>query len=433
MTRAFAHAADGVQANAATGATPADSAGAARHRLVELRTGELHITTEPGRVPLHRLLGFASRINSKRGFLLVSKVLGKHYPVSPRTMAWSYRALARSLSAGNDFSAPSLWVGMAETATGLGYGVFEAAYALGVRDALFMQTTRYHLAGGDRLEFTEDHSHATDFFLYYPGHEKDRTKFLGARQLVLIDDEISTGATFARLIAAYRAVNPRLEKVIIVSLVNFASPEHRHRLEASAGIPVQWVNLLAGQLRFEPVDTNPEQFRDQTINVAGNGLCKRDLLAWPGRLGMGRPVRFSDLNIAGLLAFLPDGADSRPILVLGTGECNPPAYLLGRSLERLGYRVTVQATTRSPIFPEGAIKSRLRFTDNYQDDIDNFLYNVNPGDFRLIVFCHETPLVPGNTPDGLDFVGLIKQLNAVSARFSCQDNNNNAEFHFYRP
>lgn len=320
---------------------------------------------------------------------------------------------------------------MAETATGLGYGVFESAYNLGVRGALFMQTTRYHLAGGDRLAFIEEHSHATDFFLYYPRHEQDRATFLNARQLVLIDDEISTGATFSRLIAAYRAVNPRLEKVFIVSLVNFASPEHRHRLEASAGIPVQWASLLAGQLRFDPVDTDQDQFRDKTINVAGNGLCKRDLLAWPGRLGMDRPVSFSDLDVAGLLAFLPAEPDSRPILVLGTGECNPPAFLLGRSLERLGYRVIVQATTRSPIFPEGAIATRIQFTDNYQDDIDNFLYNVNADDFRLIVVCHETPLVPGKTPRGLDFIGLMKQLNAVSAQFSYQDKN--AELHFHRP
>ncbi|WP_442499721.1 phosphoribosyltransferase domain-containing protein [Methylobacter sp. sgz302048] len=405
--------------------------GKSRHQVVDLRTGRLHVMTEPGRVPLHRLLGFASRINSKRGFLLVSKVLGKHYPVLPRTMAWSYRALARKLLDQTDFSAPSLWVGMAETATGLGYGVFESAYNLGVRSALFMQTTRYHLAGGDRLAFIEEHSHATDFFLYYPEHEKDCATFLNARQLVLIDDEISTGATFARLIAAYRAVNPRLEKVFIVSLVNFASPEHRHRLEASAGIPVQWVSLLAGQLRFDPVDTDQEQFRDNTINVAGNGLCKRDILAWPGRLGMDRPVRFSDLNVAGLLVFLPARPDNRPILVLGTGECNPPAFLLGRSLERLGYRVIVQATTRSPIFPEGAIASRIQFTDNYQDDIDNFLYNVDADDFSLIVACHETPRVPGNTSRGTDFIGLLKQLNAVGAQFSYRDNN--AELHFYRP
>ncbi|MFI3136145.1 MAG: phosphoribosyltransferase domain-containing protein, partial [Methylococcaceae bacterium] len=50
---------------------------------ITLETGTLHLAVTPGRIPLHRLLGFAARVSSKRKFLLVSKVLGKHYPVSP--------------------------------------------------------------------------------------------------------------------------------------------------------------------------------------------------------------------------------------------------------------------------------------------------------------------------------------------------------------
>jgi len=63
---------------------------------------------------------------------------------------------------------------------------------------LFIQTTRYHLDGIERLEFEEAHSHATDFFLYYPVHPDYRKQFLKAETLVLIDDEISTGKTFLR-------------------------------------------------------------------------------------------------------------------------------------------------------------------------------------------------------------------------------------------
>jgi len=40
---------------------------------IPLDTGILHLDIEPGRVPIKRLLGFASRIGSKRKFLLVSK------------------------------------------------------------------------------------------------------------------------------------------------------------------------------------------------------------------------------------------------------------------------------------------------------------------------------------------------------------------------
>ncbi|MFI3198893.1 MAG: phosphoribosyltransferase domain-containing protein, partial [Methylococcaceae bacterium] len=63
---------------------------------IKLDTGTLQLDVEPGHIPLKRLLGFAARVSSKRKFLLVSKVLGKHYPVSPKLMSWSYRALARA-------------------------------------------------------------------------------------------------------------------------------------------------------------------------------------------------------------------------------------------------------------------------------------------------------------------------------------------------
>lgn len=136
-------------------------------------------------------MGFAARISSKRKFLLVSKVLGKHYPVAPYLMAWSYRALARAV-VNRGLVGTSLWLGMAETATGLGYGVFAAAYAEGVRQSLFMQTSRYQMEGVARLEFQEAHSHATDFFLYYPDTPERQQQFLHANTLVLMDDEIST-------------------------------------------------------------------------------------------------------------------------------------------------------------------------------------------------------------------------------------------------
>lgn len=398
-----------------------------------LRTGTLHVTVDSENIPLlDRLLGFASRINSKRGFLLVSKVLGKHYPVTPRNMAWSYQSLANILMELVETYSSSLWLGMAETATGLGYGVYEAAHGLGVNNALFMQTTRYQLSEHQNIKFIEAHSHATDFLLYWPVLENDREVFLKAKQLVLIDDEISTGATFSRLVAAYRLVNPELESVVIASLVNFASDEDRKLVEDFCGIPVHWVALLHGALQFDSYVLDEHPVQDKTINVIGNGSCKQDILAWPGRLGINKPIKLSKENIEQALTYLPENEDKRPILVLGTGECNPPAFLLGRAIEDLGYEVIVQATTRSPIIPEGIVASRIVFKDNYQDNIHNFIYNINPDEFRLIIVCHETPLIAESNQDDMCFVGLIKHLNAVSAQFSHRDLQN-AEFHFYRP
>ncbi|MCX7100815.1 MAG: phosphoribosyltransferase domain-containing protein [Methylobacter sp.] len=255
---------------------------------IKLDTGTLQLDLEPGRVPLNRLLGFAARVSSKRKFLLVSKVLGKHYPVSPKLMSWSYRALARMVLE-HGAGTGSVWIGMAETATGLGYGVFEAGCREGVEQALFIQTTRYHLVGLKRLEFEEAHSHATDFFLYYPEQPKHRAQFLSAKTLVLIDDEISTGKTFLRLIKAYQLVNPVLEKVFIVSLVNFAHPDDRATLENEAGVAVEWVCFRQGLLQFE--DSRNIAIDSITVNVSGNGACKKALLAWPGRVGLDAPRR----------------------------------------------------------------------------------------------------------------------------------------------
>jgi hypothetical protein len=255
---------------------------------------------------------------------------------------------------------------MAETATGLGYGVFEAASQSGVENALFIQTTRYHLDGIERLEFEEAHSHATDFFLYYPVHPDYRKQFLNAETLVLIDDEISTGKTFLRLIKAYQRVNPSVRKVFIVSLVNFAHPDDRAALESQAGVAVEWVCFRQGLLRFE--DSQNAAIDKISVNVSGNSECKQHLLAWPGRLGMDAPISLETDVVDQLCrsGFNSESNDLRPILVLGTGECNAPAYLLGRELEGKGFKVKVQSTTRSPIHQGNDIALVCQFEDNYE-------------------------------------------------------------------
>jgi hypothetical protein len=396
---------------------------------ITLETGTLQLDVLPGRVPLHRLLGFAARVSSKRKFLLVSKVLGKHYPVSPLTMSWSYRALARAVLK-NTLGKGSIWIGMAETATGLGYGVFEAACREGVESALFMQTTRYYLEGVEKLNFEEAHSHATDFFLYYPERLSYREQFLHAETLVLIDDEISTGQTFLRLIKAYQVINPQVRQVCIVSLVNFAHPDDRARLEAETAIAVQWIWLRAGQLRFE--DNHNAALANIVVNVSGNGLCKKALLAWPGRLGLSAPVNLEADAVETVRALFNPTVDSRPVLVLGTGECNALSFLLGRELQREGFKVKVQSTTRSPIHPGNDIASVCQFEDNYQDGIPNFIYNLNPADYCEIIVCHETPLCPA-------LMERLHAWHAISAQLAMLESTavNSlkpyAKLHFFRP
>lgn len=389
---------------------------------IQLATGILKLKLQPGRMPLHRLLGFAARISSKRKFLLVSKILGKHYPVKPRMMAWSYRALARAVLACG-VSEQSVWIGMAETATGLGYGVYAAACAEGLQHGLFLQTTRYHLTGHQRLEFDEAHSHATDFFLYYPELTQHKQQFLNAETLVLIDDEISTGRTFLRLIQAYQVVNPSLKKVFIVSLVNFAHTDDRQKLQQEAGLDVQWIFFREGGLEFE--DAQVAAIDQVTVNVSGNDECKNHLLAWPGRLGIAEPIQLEP-DIVNQVSSYFRSHDQRPILVLGSGECNSPNFLLARQLEASGLDVYVQSTTRSPIYPGNEIAAVCQFTDNYEDGIPNFIYNLDPNAYREIILCHETPL-------NAAIAERLTEWGAISARFEINPSSNYAKIHFSRP
>ena len=377
---------------------------------VQLATGNLKLELEPGHVPIKRLLGFAARVSSKRKFLLVSKILGKHYPVTPKVMRWSYRALIKKI-ADIEFSS-SIWIGMAETATGLGYGVFAEACHQGFENQLFMQTTRYHLEGMERLEFDEAHSHATDFFLYYPEKTESRKLFLSAHTLVLIDDEISTGRTFLQLINAFRKVNPFIQQVIIVSLVNFTNPVNRRIVEQESGIAISWIALRQGQLNFE--DHHNSLLDNININVSSNHSCKKHLMSWPGRLGLSSPIKLSTNTVSHLKSFFKATDDIRPLLVLGTGECNAPAFLLGTELENQNFNVKVQSTTRSPIHIGNDIRSICHFEDNYEDGIANFIYNMNPDDYREIIICHETTL-------NLPLKELMKNWNAISAHFQLVD------------
>ena len=79
------------------------------------------------------------------------------------------------------------------------------------------------------------------------------------------------------------------------------------------------------------------------------------------------------------------------VLVLGTGEFMHMAFLLGRALEDRGVNTLVQSTTRSPILPWGAVSHVLAFPDNYGEGVENFVYNVVPGQYDHVFICHETP------------------------------------------
>nr|WP_281377024.1 phosphoribosyltransferase domain-containing protein [Deinobacterium chartae] len=333
------------------------------------------------------MCGFATRRNPKRGFLFVSRVLGKHLPVRPSRMLAVHRRLAAALEA--ELPGPLLFVAMAETAVGLGQGVFEAYLeATGREDALFVHSTRYRVGTGATLGFQEAHSHATDHLLHLPEDAAQRALFDRARTLVLLDDEMTTGNTLAGLSAAYAAHNPGLEQIRVATLTDW-SLGAAESLEVRLPRPSRRVSLLEGRYTFEP---DPAFVLPAMPRLDGSGERKDTRLRgnW-GRLGQSGPVR---VDVDALLAPLRDLEARQRVLVLGSGEFAHPPYRLALALEERGLDVHFQSTTRSPILPGGVIQCALEFEDNYFDRIPNYVYNLRPGDYDRVLIGYETPELP---------------------------------------
>ena len=148
---------------------------------------------------------------------------------------------------------PLVFIAMAETAIGLGQGVFEAwLRANPGREALFLHTSRYRVGAAPIIEFEEAHSHAPRQFLHLPPGERERALLLGAKALVLVDDEASTGNTFLNLANACRKLNPGLERVHLATITNFMGAGATAALTQRFGLPVTLGAPVSGEYRFEP-------------------------------------------------------------------------------------------------------------------------------------------------------------------------------------
>ncbi|QYF94827.1 phosphoribosyltransferase family protein [Massilia sp. PAMC28688] len=349
--------------------------------IIELPTGRLELTITDSQYPSDELLGFAARANAKRGFLFLSKVLGKHWPVKPSLMREIHTRIAASVP---EVAGPVVFIAMAETAVGLGQGVFEAwLLANPGREALFIHTTRYHVGGVDTIEFEEAHSHAPRQFLHMPPDAHKKELLLRAKTLVMVDDEASTGNTFLNLSHAVRSLNPGVERVHLAAIANFMGKEATAALSQRFGVPVTMSAPLNGEYQFiageAPTEGPPAQRFDATADRGASSAF--------GRFGMERAMAIPEGLAARLAEQVPAGDK---VLVLGTGEFMHASFLLGAQLEQRGLDVKVQSTTRSPILKWGAVSEALAFQDNYGEGVTNFLYNVSPDQYDHVFICHET-------------------------------------------
>lgn len=335
---------------------------------IELKTGLLKVKS--GDI-LDELTGFSSRLNKKRGFLFVSKVLGKHIPCKPSAMKKVHKLLAEKLKLElKDFNTPTVVIGFAETATGIGNGVYDE---LNLPNSFYIHTTRYQLSFPKLAEFKEEHSHAPAQLLYQVKDDDMKDILLKAENIILVDDEITTGKTLKNIIKELKEILPNAKNYFAVSILNWMKEFDSE---------LSYTYLLDGDFSFESFNCEPtENFISETENT---NFLDEIIPNNFGRFG----IKNTNIDYSKYINI--EELKNKKVLVIGTSEFMYQSYLVGSYLEENSVDVYVQSTTRSPINVDGDILSRINFKDNYGENIDNFIYNVIDKKYDKVFILYET-------------------------------------------
>ncbi|MEW9109484.1 MAG: phosphoribosyltransferase family protein [Cytobacillus gottheilii] len=401
---------------------------------------DITITNNPYSLKPEDLFEMAARINKKRSFLFVSKVLGKHIPISPSAglvcgalLADRFLLEVKGETSGKtdtllsaflnplqhydeDAFVSSKWnpviIGFAETATALGHAFFNAFTA-----GDYFHTTREQIENKESvINFEEEHSHATSHRTYI---EKDLID--NNREIILVDDEITTGKTAINIIKSIHQQFPR-SQYTVVSILDWRTAEHKKEfelLEKELNISIHCVSLMSGTINVDgsanldgesaKYETERQEGTYHFINIQSilpnrlksipsASLAEKSspsYLQATGRFGLSAHSNKSNFpafrEIGAYLESLRAGSRS---LVLGTGEF---MYLPMKMASYMGEGVFYHSTTRSPIFPcykEGyGAKNAFMFPNPQDQSIMNYVYNIAPGNYDdiFLFFEREVP------------------------------------------
>jgi len=357
-----------------------------RQLIIEIAAGELNFTLERELVDIEKLLGFASRENQKRGYLFVSKVLGKHIPCRPSDMRRIYTLLSSQIKVVDT----SLVVGMAETAVGLGGGVAHSLQQNNSNATIFYtHTTRYTIDQTEAFRIDESHSHAPDHILYEPTSPVNQ-QLKNLKHIILVDDEISTGRTLYQLSKKMRIMYPDVKQITWASIINWLPTNLRDDYNQKLGGGVEFVSLVDGRFDFKP----NKQFKAQLPENTNQTITHKGVRADTGRSSLAVDT------LAATAKFIEtENLKGKPLAVIGHGEFLLQPFLYAESLEQQGKDVLFQSTTRSPILIGDTIKSRTEFSPDMSSPCPSQYYIYNLEKDRNLIYCYEQQ-------DDMDTCGL---------------------------
>lgn len=387
-------------------------------------------------LPIDDVFLMAARINKKRSFLFVSKLLGKHLPINPSKGLLASALLASSyyeevkggqcgvkefllnsflrnepLFKGFSFIPKTfnpLIIGFAETATALGHAFFDC-----FEEAEYAHTTREILHNRNPvITFEEEHSHATSHRCYIP-----MEMIQNDREIILVDDELTTGKTALNIIRSIHSLFPRKE-YSVVSILDWRSEANKQEfknLEKELGITIHAVSLITGKvqvrsqkeiaepknipLKYDKVQPKMEYLFLSSLfeefhapSILSNGRMNHaPFLKGTGRFGINSHSNLLNQKIINrVAAILEQKRTGKNSLFLGTGEF---MYLPMRIAAEMGEGVSYQSTTRSPIFirnePQYGAGYGLAFPNPEDPGISHFVYNIPPGYYDEVFLFFE--------------------------------------------
>ncbi len=322
--------------------------------------------------------------NTKRPYLYVNPIQGKHIPVVPSKSLELFEYMA-SLLVEKYPDEDILVIGFAETATAVGAGV--AFYADNVKWC--MQTTREKYKDAEYLSFTESHSHAAEQSLIIDGLS---SVVKVANRIVFVEDEVTTGNTIVKLI---NLINDKILGVnvnySILSILNSMTERRIEELQ-NQGIDCLYVDKIPFEYKINSIDhydyleNNDQMFENEKICEMFNTSCMN--LRYVHECQEYYTVIDKYVNdIVSRYNFTID----HKILVLGTEEFMFPPLMVAKKLEDMfpDKEIRFHATTRSPILVSNSVGyplvKRNKLLSFYDETRTTYVYNLIDYDLVIIL------------------------------------------------
>lgn len=318
--------------------------------------------------------------NTKRSYLVVNPLQGKHMPISPSKALELFGELAEKIKK----SYPGeniLFVGFAETATAIGSKV---AINVGGK---YIQTTREEIEGVNYLFFSETHSHATEQKLV----KEDITSVINrSDRVIFVEDEVTTGNTILNIIRIMKKEYDTDIRFAVASILNGMNDEYLKRYR-DRGIDLHYLvktyhdgyTKIADKCNDNGIYNRPDfsEAAIKYIDIEGVRNARRILDTEDYNKGV-QSLWESIKNYINI-------DENKKYLVIGTEECMFPALYTGSRLEEMGCSVRSHSTTRSPIIVSKdkgyPLSERFELRSLYDDDRITFLYNIKKYDEVLVI------------------------------------------------